>query len=356
MDTTKDLFLLYYDTVPGEIETLDLCRGDSDFRKVYIADDGTRKLVIKHSSNSFTDAERIHGWQRLIAEYNKLGIYCPDIVPNKNGDLVYQYTENERTFYVHAEEFAKFSTVEQIGRNKLNDSDGQPIYLADLMRSIGKVAKERYDILDWPSQFCLLEQHSPLYKFIDETTQAAERFAEIIKNTLPEFNDRMSKIMAVFYETQKKLQKVYSQLPVSCFQGDLNDTNILVDEHGNFTGVIDFNVCGREPVLNYAVREALMHIENSILFDKENNELYFYNNDFDEIRINSFLKNIGYIQEYYEFNKFEREVFPILFRYINLFWWEQVNAIRQISSDREKVKCLFDWLEYQMTRDDIRLP
>ena len=50
---------------------------------------------------------------------------------------------------------------------------------------------------------------------------------------------------------------MYSALPFSCFQGDLNESNILLDENGRFAGLLDFNLCGREPVLNYAVREAL---------------------------------------------------------------------------------------------------
>ena len=49
---------------------MDLCRGEEDFRKVYIADDGKKKLVIKYASNAFTDGERIGGWARLIHEYN----------------------------------------------------------------------------------------------------------------------------------------------------------------------------------------------------------------------------------------------------------------------------------------------
>ena len=50
---------LYYDTEVPNVKTLDLCRGDDDYRKVHIVDDGHRKLVIKYLSNTFSDKRRI---------------------------------------------------------------------------------------------------------------------------------------------------------------------------------------------------------------------------------------------------------------------------------------------------------
>lgn len=66
----KQIWELYYRHTPRILRSMDLCRGEEDFRKVYIADDGKKKLVIKYASNAFTDGERIGGWARLIHEYN----------------------------------------------------------------------------------------------------------------------------------------------------------------------------------------------------------------------------------------------------------------------------------------------
>jgi hypothetical protein len=71
----------YFSTEPQEIKTLDLCRGDDDFRKVYIVTTEEKKIVIKHCSNTFTDENRIDGWSRLMDAYRALGIYCPAILP-----------------------------------------------------------------------------------------------------------------------------------------------------------------------------------------------------------------------------------------------------------------------------------
>ena len=53
---------------------------------------------------------------------------------------------------------------------------------------------------------------------------------------------------------------------------------------------------------------------------------------------------------------YRREAFPVLFRYMNSFWWFHLHEIELIRGDESKVEKLLDWLEYQMTRDDIRLP
>ena len=37
---------LYFDTEVSPVKILNLCRGDDDYRKVYIVDDGRRMLVI----------------------------------------------------------------------------------------------------------------------------------------------------------------------------------------------------------------------------------------------------------------------------------------------------------------------
>ena len=113
---------------------------------------------------------------------------------------------------------------------------------------------------------------------------------------------------------------------------------------------------GKEPILNYAVREALLGISDKRLFGEKDSRLYFYDSDLDELRIKLFLENIGYIQENYEFSEFEKDVFPILFRYMNSFWWFHLDEIKLIKEDERKITQLFDWLEYQMIRDDICLP
>lgn len=100
---------LYYDTEVSDIKTLDLCRGDDDYRKVYIVDDGNRKLVIKYLSNTFSDKRRIEGWFKLMDEYRKIGLYCPAIVPNCNGELLHCDTVDGRDYYTYQHIFDNYT-------------------------------------------------------------------------------------------------------------------------------------------------------------------------------------------------------------------------------------------------------
>lgn len=345
---------LYYDTDVTIVETLDLCRGDDDYRKVYIVDDGQRKIVIKHLSNTFSDRRRIEGWFKLMDEYRKIGLYCPAILPNRNGELLHCDTIDGRDYYIYAEEFSIYETAEHIGENKCKDDNGHYLFTPYVMRSLGRIASANLNMLDWPSAYCLLEPFCAP-DTTDEATECAEAFVKYIRENLPTHLPRAEALLEMFYKRQEELRTVYPSLPTSCFQADLNDSNILLDEKNNFVGLIDFNLCGKEPILNYAVREALWGVSDKRLFGEKDSRLYFYDSDLDELRIKLFLENIGYIQEYYKFNELEKKVFPILFRYMNSFWWTHLDEIKLIKEDENKIALLFGWLEYQMTRDDIRL-
>ena len=345
----------YFSTEPQKIKTLDLCRGDDDFRKVYIVTIEEKKIVIKHCSNTFTDENRINGWSRLMDAYRALGIYCPAILPGTDGQTVYRQETDGRTYFAWAEEFAPYRTAEQIGEDTLKDADGIAVYAPELFRLLGTVAAAKLDLMDWPSAYCLLEPFCPP-DTTDEQTECAEKFVKYVKENIPRYTERAERLLELYYKVQSELRKVYPLLPTSCFQGDLNESNLLLDDENHFVGLIDFNLCGKEPILNYTVREALWWTDDSALYGENQARLYFYDKALDDLRIRSFLKNMAYIGERYRFTEIEREIFPTLFRYVNSFWWHHVSAVEEVKDDDEKLEMLFDWLEKQLTREDIRLP
>ena len=154
---------LYYETDVSDIKTLDLCRGNDDYRKVHIVDDGQRKLVIKYLSNTFSDKRRIEGWFKLMDEYRKTGLYCPAIVPNLYGELLHCDTVDGRDYYTYAEEYSIFETAEHVGKEKYQDDQGHDCFTPDVMRSLGRSASLNLDILDWPS--ACLKSMVPLLPF-----------------------------------------------------------------------------------------------------------------------------------------------------------------------------------------------
>ena len=345
---------LYFNKNVNVIRTLDLSRGNDDYRKVYVVDDGDRKIVIKHLSNTFSDRRRIEGWFSLMDEYRRSGLYCPKIVPNIYGGQLHCDCIDGREYYTYAEEYSIYETAENIGRDKCVDNEGYYTFTPDVMRNLGKIASLKLDMLDWPSAYCLLEPFCAP-DTTDEATECAVAFVKYVNDNIPLHLPRAEALLKLFYKCQDDLKSVYKMLPTSCFQADLNDSNILLDSENNFVGLIDFNLCGKEPILNYAVREALWNVSNNSLIGKDESRLYFYDDKLDDLRIKLFLNNISYIQETYEFSAFEKEAFPIIFRYINSFWWFHIDELKLIGEDENKINQLFDWLERQMIRDDIRL-
>lgn len=346
---------LYYNTEISNVQTLDLCHGDNDYRKVYIVNDGNKKLVVKHLSNAFSDRRRIEGWFRLMDEYRKCGLYCPSIVPNRKGELLHKHTVDDKVFYVYAEEFAIYRTAEDIGGDQCRDESGKWRHSPDVLRSLGTIASKRFDFLDFPSVYCLLESFDSV-DTTDEETECALRFVDYIKEHLPQHLSRAERLLRIFYKNQEECKKVYNSLPESCFQADLNSSNILLDDELKFVGLIDFNLCGKEKILNYAIREALWATYQKCLVNENNNYIFYFDKALDDIRMETFLQNIKYIQDTYTFSADEKKAFPILLRYINTFWWYSLADLEFFSNDDEKVEKILDWFEYQMTRDDIRLP
>lgn len=338
---------LYYDTEVTDVEIKDSSHGDIDFRKAYIVNDGSSKIVIKYFSNSFSNQKRIMGWFRLMDEYRKLGLYCPAIIPNRHGELLYRHTVDGRDFYIYAEEFSVFQTAEQLDVEKRQ-------YMPDVLRVLGTIASKHLDFLDFPSAYCLLEPFAG-EDTTDEETECALLFVDYIKKNLPQHLPRAEKLLDLFYKNQEECRKVYGSLPTSCFQADLNSSNILLDDNLKFVGLFDFNLCGKEKILNYAMREALWATYQSCLVDKDNNYIFYFDKELDDIRMKSFLENMSYIQETYSFGEEEKQAFPIILRYINTFWWYSLSELEAFSRDDSKVEKMLDWFELQMTRTDIVL-
>jgi hypothetical protein len=345
---------LYYEHEPENIQVLDRCRGDDDFRKIYLTTNEQRKIVIKHTSNSFTDKMHIEGWFRLAEAYRNIGIYCPSPVSNLKGENIYSYVENGKTYYVYAEEFAEFPTAESIGEDKFKATEERPIFLRQMMKSLGSVAEAKLDVVSFHSGYCLLEPYAPP-DTTDETTECALLFVEYVRNNLPSFKKDADEIWERFSQIKDTLQEKYNMLPTSCFQADLNLSNILLDEKYDFAGLIDFNLSGKEPSLNYLIREALWWADDDAMYDN-GNALWYYDEKIDARRMEYFCKNMEYIGEEYRFSPNERGLFPVLFQYINSIWWGDIRELKRIKDTPDQISCFLKYIKKQLMRTDISLP
>ncbi len=244
------VFELFFDEYPIEFEIKNTSHGENDFREVILAqlESGSR-YVIKLADNDFTFADKIKVWKRCSEEYRKLGYYSPAIIHSKKGDFpTIKYKGHNCVAY--AEEYSKYRSADDSGKNIVSNST----YMDEALIMTAKVAFAQFDYTDYPSGYCLFERFCPADQYDEVAENALEwkRYSE----TLPiKCQAQIQRIWQRWIENRNALKSIYEKLPTSVFQADLNSSNILVDEHGNFVGVYDFNLCGKDVFLNYLFRE-----------------------------------------------------------------------------------------------------
>ena len=328
--TIQNVFTLFFDETPVSCRQIDTGRGDGDFRETMIANTASgNKFVIKLADNDFTFPERIKVWQRTVLEYLDLGYYCPKIICDKTGGFpVVEYNGHKCVAY--AEEYSLYDPLE----DRSSDEGQKGVSIGESCKEAiwsmtAKVAAKYFDYTEYPSAYCLFETFCPSDK-TDEVLENALSWKEYA-DTLPEgFCSQVQRIWRLWTDNRAELEKVYKKLPTSVFQADLNPTNILVDKNGEFVGVYDFNLCGKDVFLNYLMREN---------FD-----------DF-EPEIGSICNALRTASAYYHFSDIEKDTALMLYRCLKPLWYTRVEKLKELKGDNEATKAFLDKTEYYLTAD-----
>ncbi len=326
---TEAIYRSFFDGTPVSVQTIDTSRDENDFRVTFIFGTASgEKCVIKLADNDFTFPEKIKVWQRTVLEYLSLGYYCPEIYCDKTGGFpVMEYKGHKCVAY--AEEFAAFATAGD--RTEGNDSESGSIYercRPDIWRMTARVASRYYDYTVYPSAYCLFDTFSPADE-TDEVLENALKWRQYAETLPDRFAEQVKRIWSLWTENRTELEPVYHKLPTSVFQADLNPTNILVDGNGNFVGICDFNLCGKDVFLNYLMRENF-----DADFEKEIG------------MICDMLKVSG---EYYHFSDIEKESALMLYRCLKPLWFCKLERLKKYGDDNEAVEMFLNKTEHFLT-------
>ena len=341
------IFSLYGSSPPSSWEYKDTSRGEDDFRRTVLAQWEHQKLAIKIACNDFTSPHRVQVWQKAVTAYRAMGYYCPKIIINKNGNAAETVEYEDRQCVVYAEELSRLQTADQLGATGMLQN-GRTIYHDSALRFLCEVGSARLDFADFPSGLCILERFCPSDPR-DEIMECALEFKEIIEGQFPQYRERFQRIWSGFLANRSALEQIYGQLPVSVFQADLNATNILLDDKMRFAGVLDFNLCGRDTVLNVLFRELWINFDEDIPDKRENNMYYIEENS--EKSLESFLHNLQLAGDFYAFTQPERRAAPLLYWYLRPFWWRPLHALKRDQDCPKKVGKILDWIEHEQARD-----
>lgn len=314
---------LFFKELPVKTEIKNTNRGNCDFRETVIAEwQSGEKYVLKFSDNDFTFADKIEAWKKCAGEYRKLGYYCPAIQYSKDGTFP-TVTYKGHNCVVYAEEYSKYNAAVNRTDAGLDESEASDRkYMAPAFIMTAKMAEKRFDFTDYPSGYCLLTTFC-LSDDTDEVMENALEWKKYAETLPPEFQPQVHRIWQRWMENRNELEKIYHELPTSVFQADLNPTNILLDDNGNFAGVFDFNLCGKDVFLNYLFRE-----------------IYWYDSENEIKYILETLKNVSKV---YHFSDIEKQAAPLLYRCIKPLWYSEVERLKEAGNDSKALQsCLAD--------------
>ena len=339
----NEVAALFSPKIPVNIDVKNTSHGDDDFRETLIADFGGEKLVIKLSANGFTDEKRLALWERIAGEYRKLGYYCPRFIRAADGTFP-RVVYKDRECIAWGEEFSKYRSAEELKKDRFSDTelvrDGWYTYLEDAMTMDARVAACHFDYTDLPSGFCMFELFDPRDR-CDEITEDAEKWLAKAKTLPEEFSVQVERIWNNWLKARRELEKIYPGLPVSVFQADINETNVLLDEDGRFRGVYDFNIGGREVYINYIIRQA-PYVSTSDTFGGLEK---------DDTFLERVIHALDIAKKVYPFSDLEMEAAPLLYRCIRPLWWYASEELEEAGGDREKIWRHLDGIEYEQTRE-----
>ena len=334
---------LFTKGIPKHIETKNTSHGDNDFRETLLVDLGNEKLVIKLSSNGFTDEKHLVLWERIAREYRDLGYYCPQYIRALDGTfptILYK----GRNCIAWGEEFSKYRSAKELINDRFSDTrlvkDGWYSFLEDAMLMDAKVASCHFDYTELPSAYCMFEVFDSADE-CDETTEDAEKWLDAAKALPEKYTARVERIWNNWLEARRELEKIYHQLPTSVFQADINDTNVLLDEEGHFKGVYDFNIGGKEVYINYIIRQA-PYVSTADTYERLEE---------DDTFLKRVLHALDIAKKGYSFSDLEKKAAPLLYKCIRPLWWYASVELKEAGTDDARIQKHLDAIEYEQNRD-----
>ncbi len=344
------MIAFFHTEEPSSCQSEDIWTEEEDSRTVIYVEYPEGKFVIKAAANSFTTTERVTGWVEMIENYREMGYYCPMLMKSCNGNYAEVLEVQGKTFVVWEEEFAKYFLPKDV-KDKPKTPDGKLfVYEKELWEFVAKVGQKHY-INTWGDS--LYVRLVPVFgEKTDEVTECVEKFEALIKEKAPKFENRLEKVMELYRENEEKLRKIYFDLPTSVFQADTWDDNLLLDEEGHFRGILDYNLSGKDTMINMAF-EAGWYGSRGVQWPEEDESVvHGLNRKNRDAWLASFMVALREFREYYDFTDAEIEAMTLLYRYI-LIYYDVNEAVEKHIGDEGKMNLIFDFLEDELTREDI---
>lgn len=252
-----------YGICAGEIgAVIDSSRSEEDKRYNYSID---KKYMLKINNARPVTEEFLTQISRLQDRYRKIGIYCPLLIRNQYGKFGYPFRHEGENYLCFAEEYAVYEIAdpEKVDEFKLKKK---------MLGHLGKLASAYtgIDLVETRSMWSIIDL-APLDEKVDEKQENLDDLTACLREKgygklAPQLQEANQAARAVILEH-------FSELPRCVYQGDLNLSNLLVDEKGEFAGIIDFNMFGTEVNINCFLNETMWGGEKAVFEEKSAAEI-----------------------------------------------------------------------------------
>lgn len=237
--TYLDEILSKYNIKYQKVNNVINSSNNNDFRLNIIVDN---KYVVRINNSNVITEERLSEIDRLITRYNDIGVYVPHYIKNSSG--LYSIMLEDKICYVS--EYADYQLASEldIDQEKVNK---------EMLVHLGILANKytNYDLSKTKSMWSIIDL-APLDVDIDEKQENLNWLVDELKNI--DECELANKVIEFNKSNREEILKVFNYLPRCMYQGDLNNSNILIkDDH--FYGLIDFNLSGTEVNINCFLAE-----------------------------------------------------------------------------------------------------
>ena len=345
----KEIFALYSENEPVETKTVfDMDEvepwGESYFIRDMEVDFPEKKILLRIEEYFFATEARIAEQAKMIDVYSDAGYPSARILPNRYGETSRRVEFSGHPCLVFAEERLPFPTA----REEEEDGRNPPVWYDDLLRHLGRIGKLRlpakepgYAILfDSFSAGNVAEDWICEYLFGDMEAKA--------KALSPVLRERLERIRSLFLENREKLKKLWDRLPTSFFHG--YEGGLYLKEDGGLRGFRDFVDGGRDVCLSAFLNEILSMricdgkgVPDREVFDPQEREK----------SLSLIRRDLSLIREEYAFTAEEIEAAPYLYRMMLFGRNYYYHGLFRTMDDPERLPALFDYIEEQMTSDEI---
>lgn len=306
-------------------DVIDSSRDENDIRLVY----KINNQYVLHCCTTESISEKfLQDINRLVKRHKDIGVWAPELFPLEgSSDFLCEVTEEGRRYHCYMEELAPFSVV---------DEDNVDFYemKEHVLPFLGKLAS-RYsgvDLSEIHSMWSIIDL-SPFDNEIDEKQENINILCEALERGDSECYVLAERIRLLNEKARDHIKEFFDQLPRCVFQGDLNPTNILVDDENNFKGIIDFNMFGTEVNINCFLNESMYFLEKEDFADASPSELI---GKIDRVQGNLMKK----ILAHYELNEAERVVYEDYNFVINVGFYPNVMLMVKLLKQGEADKVI----------------